>query len=385
MKKFEKKSITFSFTIFAATCEVEGIVHHDLELFRSGNDSCAECTCHMGRVYCDGSICQTLSTTQNNVLIRNRRDVSDYVNMTSELASHVDDHSPTNRDFRNIVEDIGRELAKNAYQRVSNKLSKVGPPCIIPTIMSYVKYQRASRSLTDISYRVANLAEKRFVSSQHMLNKIEIYSSEVSVANNSTLQQEASTLSYALTVTKTDTMATMKTSNIKSNDPIMVPFVGTSGLPIEFTGNDYEINKRVQKFTIEAPTQKVLLDPFTKMRMRFIFYQYETRNDFRLDFLIDKNSTMTCPDFERDLFYGDPKCCEPCYLFQQNDTITTSLNEFIADNPKILDTIQYQNEDAIHLAYNDFGQLTLTNFPSIEKIMNFGVDILFEAPEQIVN
>lgn len=353
-----------------------------MEKFINGLENCAECMCKETGIACNGIKCQQNSLKKKSSLGRVRRDVNEYMNITASLANEYEQMYEYDSDLLTINVDMARALAKNVYQRVMNTSLTSASTCWVSTVFSYLRYQHISRSLTKIDYRIQSVSAKRFIDSEEMTNKNVIYTSEVMVTNNSTLQQQVSTLSYSLTVTKTDEMTISKTSGIVSDSPIDIPFVGSSSWQMEFSGAESVTKVRTQQFTIEAPMQKVLLDPATKMSLKFSFYQFETKNNYQVDLDVSESAMFTMPDFERDLFHGDLDCCKPCFLFKTNDTITTSLTQVLKNNPNLLNAIGYANQGQIHLQSSKNG-FTLTNFPMYEKIMNFGCDILYGAPEHI--
>lgn len=351
-----------------------------MQKFKNGFKNCAECICTATGPACNGMKCQQMK--EKSSLGRIRRDVNEYMDITASLANEYKQMYKCDSDLSTINVDIARALAKTEYQRVMNTSLTSGSTCWVSSVFSYLQYQHISRSLTKIDYRIQSVSAKRFIDSEKKTNKLVIYTSEVMVTNNSTLQQQVSTLSYSLTVTKTDEIIIGKTSGIVSDSPIDIPFVGSSGWQMEFTGAESVTKVRTQQFTIEAPIQKVLLGPSTKMNVQFSFYQFEKQNNYQVDLDVSNSTMFTMPDFKRDLFHGDLDCCKPCFLYKKNDTITTSLTQVLKNNPNLLNAIEYANQGQIHLQPSKNGFI-LTNFPMYEKIMNFGCDILYGAPEHI--
>lgn len=88
------------------------------------------------------------------------------------------------------------------------------------------------------------------------------------------------------------------------------------------------------------------------------------------------------PDFKNDVFYGDRSCCTACLLFKENGTVSLPMTNFLRQNRNILQFVNYTSATDIRLEQAD-GKFVLKNFSMIEKIINFGVEILYEAAEPI--
>lgn len=348
---------------------------------QSPNDigNCAKCTYSPDGISCDGMKCQQIATSLNIPLSRKRRSVDDdFASLAMDTSNRCDG---CNADLMNIKVEIARELAKEEYMQRNNPTSSQSSQYLVPRVLNYLQFQHKSRTLTRIDFRIAGVSQRRIVSSDSMRNKMVFYSSQVSVSNNGTEKQEISTLAYSLTVMKTDVLTIAKTAGLSSNSTIDIPFVG-SNVQIQFSNEKMVKKVLSQKFTIEAPMQKVILEPSTKLKIHFTFYQYEDLTNEFLDFAVDDSSTIIYPDFENDLTKGDSSCGGSCYTFQRNDTITAPLNKFLRENPDLINAIEYQDENSIHLLQTK-DQLILKNFPTTEQIMNFGVDILYGPPEQM--
>lgn len=279
------------------------------------------------------------------------------------------------------LDDIKNQIATNyAYDDFKSFYSS--PPCW-SAIVYTAHYETISSYISkSIDAVVNDLFEKRFISTQEKLNKVVFHSSDTFVSNNSTLKQQANTISYSLSVTKTDTASVTITSEIRSKAEIKIPFFGTASLEFSISASGTQTQSQSVEYTITAPSQTIALDPKTKMNVTFHFYQYYDINTYFLDFVVDDSAMISLPNYRQDTYYGDPKCCEPCLLFKRDNTVFYPLNSFLRQNPDMLGRVYYENVTSVRLEEKD-GKFILRNFPATEKIMNFGIDIIYGAPEPI--
>lgn len=390
------------------TCDVDGKHYNEFDHFDSGVDGCAKCICLGDAVRCNAEQCLKYTKNQmesSTTLMKNtelRRtltrpihpqkkgsnslssDVKDYQEFTLRLLNRAireeEERYAQNKTLSDL-DDIKNQIATNyAYDDFKSFYSS--PPCW-SAIVYTAHYETISSYISkSIDAVVNDLFEKRFISTQEKLNKVVFHSSDTFVSNNSTLKQQANTISYSLSVTKTDTASVTITSEIRSKAEIKIPFFGTASLEFSISASGTQTQSQSVEYTITAPSQTIALDPKTKMNVTFHFYQYYDINTYFLDFVVDDSAMISLPNYRQDTYYGDPKCCEPCLLFKRDNTVFYPLNSFLRQNPDMLGRVYYENVTSVRLEEKD-GKFILRNFPATEKIMNFGIDIIYGAPEPI--
>lgn len=274
-----------------------------------------------------------------------------------------------------IKHDIAWKYAENHYlNKVNNSTG-----CIFGILGSTARFGFITEGLTQINYQIKNLHEKRFSSRRDKLNKIIIHSEESLVSNNSPKEQDAYSLSYSLEVTKTDAMTSSLTAEIGTKFEVDIPFVEKTTIEARFSGTESETHSISEKFTVTAPSQKISLDPFTKMNVTYDFYQYFDINDYFLDFVIDDSSTISYPNYVEAIYYGDLTCCSACFLYKNENIKTSRLKDFLhqIDFSSNIQNMLKWNNTLIKLDEKDDKFILRNLGKTSEKIMNFGVDIYF--------
>lgn len=217
-----------------------------------------------------------------------------------------------------------------------------------------------------IDYTVLSLDRQEYAGRADKQNKIVIHSTDAEAVNNSPSKQEVTTVGYSIKVTQYFEATITKTTEITSNVEISVKFL-KFGAGFKFSKTTSETRKSSNETTLDAPSQKIVVDPYTKMNVTFNFYQYEDINSYFLDFVIDKNSTITHPDVD----------ATSSVVFA-----THPLAAFLDKNVAFLPNITYVNDTDIKLAARD-GKFVLKNLPGTERLTNFGVDVVFGKPQPI--
>lgn len=92
-----------------------------------------------------------------------------------------------------------------------------------------------------------------------------------------------------------------------------------------------------------------------------------TLNNYFLHIEIVKSSTIL---HSADEFTGRVVC------------VRKSLSEFSLNDIDFLSTLTYQHENMLKIEVND-EKFVLKNFPSSEKITNYGVDVVFGRAEKV--
>lgn len=378
-------------------CEVDGNTYRELDKFTSGTNECAKCVCTSGEVQCDVKECQKLvenvpktkvSSNENEVnsegniiasswRFNSKQPVNQFRRFTENLYKRYlnVDRNPT--DYTDITDQFGSYLAKNDFE--SKSKDSHGRPCE-NFKFSYDRFQDLSSYLTKINYIVKDLYEQRDGGIAHNINKKPIHSSDTQIINNTPLSQEASSVAYSATVTKTTSVTITKTHGFGATAGITIFFLNFGG-SYRFDRSKSIQNTTTETSTVTAPSQKVILEPFTKVNVTYNFYQYDDVYKYLLDFEIDEKSSMTRPDF-RYMYYGDLKCCEPCLLFKTSNVIRSPLKRFFKENNDAFQSIVYKNDTVVKVEQEN-GKFILRNIPAIEKIQNFGVDIIYGTAEKL--
>lgn len=195
-----------------------------------------------------------------------------------------------------------------------------------------------------------------------------VHSTDAEVVNNSPSKQEVNTVSYSIKVTQYFEVTVTKTLYLASEASISLKFLKL-GAEIKFTQTTSQTQKTSNETTLEAPSQKVVVDPYTKLNVTFNFYQYEDINSYFLDFEIAPNSMISHPDVDDNsniVFVKRP------------------LGDFLKKHADFLKTMKYENETMIKIEARD-DKFVLRNIPASEKLTNFGVDVVFGKPEEITH
>lgn len=217
-----------------------------------------------------------------------------------------------------------------------------------------------------IDYNIVALNRQEYVGRADKQNKIVVHSTDAEVVNNSPTRQEVNTVSYSITVTQYFEVTVTKTLFISSSASITLKFLKL-GAEFKFTKTTSQTKKTSNETTLEAPSQRVVVDPYSKMNVTFNFYQYEDINNYFLDFEIAPDSTITHPDVDA-----------------ASNVIFTKkpLGDFLVKHADFLPTMKYENDTMIKIESRD-GKFVLRNIPATEKITNFGVDVVFGKSEEI--
>lgn len=412
--EYAKKAIYNSKWIFVIilvqSCFVDGKPYHEGEIFESGVYGCAKCICMNDEVKCDAFECQQIlsSNSEQTALANEKNDrnavesdaipstndvlpngigkrsfgsdpIDDFTQFTENLYKRYLNDKQKLTDYTDMKDQIIGYLAEKDYE--SNKgTNSSGPPCFNKLNYSYSRFQNLSSYLTKPNYVVKNLYETRFMGIKDKLNKITIHSSDTQVENRSPVRQEASTASYALSVEKSVSVTITKTHEFSANVGIEIFFFKASA-SYKFTQTETVTSNQSERFTVTAPSQKVILDPFTKMTVTYNFYQYDDIYSYFLDFELDDSSTFSRPNF-RYMYYGDANCCQPCLLFKTSSTIDSSLKTFFAQNIDALRNVAYKNETVVKIQEKD-GKFILRNIPAEERVQNFGIEVVYGDVEPI--
>lgn len=296
----------------------------------AGVNGCAKCICLNGDAKCTALTCQV-------DVLNDIPGVTDYANIRNQLAKQY--FSQFNPDRLKII---------------TNTLGCKTTDC--PQLIDASK----------VEYTVLSLDRQEYAGREDKQNQIVIHSTDSEAVNNSPSKQEITTVGYSIKVMQYFEATVTKTTEITSNAEISIKFL-KFGAGFKFSKTTSETRKTSNETTFDAPSQKIQVDPYSKINVTFNFYQYEDINKYFLDFVIDKGSTITHPDVDAN----------SNVVFVKNP-----LGAFLDKNVEFLGTMTYPNDTDIKLAARD-GKFVLRNIPATERLTNFGVHVVFGKSEPI--
>lgn len=305
----------------------------------SGIDGCAKCVCIDIGLQCDVKKCQEIAANQfNPVRSLDKTDKSDYTNIRDQ-----------------IMKKFYSEYDSDRLKIILNKYGCKSIDC--PELFAATK----------IDYSIADAVEQRYIGRGNNINKVVFHSTDTEVVNNSPSQQVISTIPYFLNFSQSFEFKISNTDQITSNGKGKNLIVYKSKTTITFTQQREETRTETKETTILFASQKMTIFPLTQMNITFDFFQYDDINNYFLDFEIDNNSTFTHPDVD----------------VNSNIIMTkSSLGNFLQNHIDFLPKLKYENENMLKLQEKG-EKFILRNFPTTEKMTNYGVDVIFGKAEQI--
>lgn len=295
-------------------------------MFRSGVDECASCICIDSKIECNTSKCQTFALAQES-----DDNSKDYTNIRNQLMEYYFSTFPARR-LRKITTGLGCETTD------------------CPQLVAASK----------IDYKVVSLDHQEFVGRSNKQNKVVIYSTDAEAVNNSPSKQEVTTVGYSLKVLQYAEATVTKSIHVTSEIGITIMFLHF-GVSFTFGKSNSETKKSSNETMLTVPSQKIVVDPYTKLNVTFNFYQYQDINTYFLDFVIGERSMISHPDVD----------------YNSNIRfVKRPLDEFLTKNVDILPKLRYENNRSIKIIERD-GKTVLQNIPATEKLTNFGVDVVF--------
>lgn len=278
-----------------------------------------------------------------------------------EQITKGDVYSEEDSEFINIKDQIVKQLfAEYNVTALCIILKTLGCPDL--------KSCSALISISSIDYVINNdFARKRYVRKRFGIeNKKVKHSFNETISNNSTSKQEVSTEHHCLNMNRTFDMNITKTGYIRGSASIHF----TANAPHRFTfyKNSSETANLTEASTIFAQSQKVTLEPNTQMNVTHSLYQYEEYANYFIDLDILNISVIRHPAVD---------VTSTVYI------ATTPLFNFLQTHISFIEKLTYKNPIGIKIAISIDGRFVLENFPAIEKITNFGFDVVYGTPENI--
>lgn len=266
--------------------------------------------------------------------------------------------APEYNDYTNIKDQIARQyFAEYDAQRLTAITTALG--CDTTDCPQLI-------AATDIKYNLLNSAGRRYVGRGEKINKVVFHSADNGAENYSALQQSVAGMPYFMKLIQSMEVIITKTKQITSNKGVNI-LVYKKKCTTTFTQQEEEKYSEINETIIFYPSQKVMIAPLTKMNFTFNFFQYDDINNYFLDFQIANNSTLTHPEIGTN---------------SKLVNVTKPLGDFLEKHINFLSTLKYESETALKLVVDE-GRFVLKNFPTIEKLTNYGVDVNFGRVEVI--
>lgn len=210
---------------------------------------------------------------------------------------------------------------------------------------------------------LSKLHEKRRIDCPKNGNTTVVYESHSYVENHNSVPLELNTILFTKNFTGTNVVRINKTAGFKvnvNNNEITIPFASFKVSVDEDFGENNTIVKHLEKSTIvELSPQTLEVDPFSKVKITHLVYEYVNINEFLLDFEVDDSSAIWCSSMFRENEIDSPK---------------SYLREFHT-------TRQYGNKGQV--LDGTQGNFIVRNFPATETIVSFGIRVKFGAAEKI--
>lgn len=268
-----------------------------------------------------------------------------------------------NQQFQRVANSPGQIDYNNIKNQIVAKLFSEYDPQRLKVITDALgcKTQDCPQllSASNIEYNVLETVEKYFIGRGDKQKKLIIQSTDTEVVNASPVQQNVSTISYTLDCIKNLEITITKTTQIKSERKIGIGFLSHTKTQIE-THTEVTRTGETHEHIVHFPSQNITVEPFSKTNVTFNFYTHEDINNYLLDFQIADNSTLS-------------------YLDVVNNAVVfvkKPLGDFLQKHVKFISTLKYEDDMMLKLIEKD-GKFIVKNFPTSEKITNFGVDVIF--------
>lgn len=283
-----------------------------------------------------------------------------------------------------------REKIITAYSIIhmqEQRGSLANDSCFLGSLVYGIRFSMLSAWLSKIDLNVKSLHGKRLMMSQRMLHKTFINSIDSTTFNNSTIQRDVNLISHSLKVNKTSEISISNITEILSTTEIQIPisyiYDGPNGpnYRFEFNGSSPVTKIQTNEILLTVPPFNIPIHPMTKIDVTYNFYQYDYIAYNLLDFVIDVSSNIVIPDYEKDIYYGDVKCCEACFLFKQTETKSLPLIDFLHQNRELFEKLDSVNGTTVGFEENE-QTFILKNVPATERVATFGVEIVFKNSSQ---
>lgn len=203
-------------------------------------------------------------------------------------------------------------------------------------------------------------------------NWINAHSAKSCVINRSNLKQQGQTSGYKKTITQTKTVTVTNTGEISGTVKIPnLPLLDSFSMKL--TRSKATADMQSEAIEISAPSQKVDVNPHSKVPVSYKLHTYEKVYNYLLDFEIDESSTFVDSPkkdlnfYANLLFRGDPQPEEIEHSFLQ-----------IFDEGLELKDIEHCAEPSNGISFRYVnGKYILKNFPMTYRVSNAELNVVF--------
>lgn len=286
-------------------------------------------------------------------------------NLISSLAKVIpenqvkvtDKATSTTDDFTNIKNQIAKQyFAEFDAQHLKTLTNLLGCKTIdCPQLID----------ATNIQYNILDTFGRQYIGKGERQNKIIIQSTDTHIINQSPAVQNVTSVGYNLKCIQTYEVIITKTTQIRTEKEVNLILYKKKKVET-FTQKEVEKFADVNETTTYFPPQNITVEPFSKMKVSFNFFQYDDIINYFLHFEIAKNSTISHPEIGAN----------SNVIFVKKE-----LGTFLEKHVDFLTTLNYSQENMIKLEAID-EKFILKNFPTTEKITNYGADVVFGRAEK---
>lgn len=318
-------------------------MYRELEEFVIGVDGCAKCVCAESAAKCDVTKCQ------ENILNK----IKSHPAEANQKADEIDD-------FTNIKNQIVKRYFADydpaKLKVITDALGCESTDC--PQLLS----------ASNIAYNILNVYAKRFIGRNDKINKMVVQSTDTEVVNSSPAPQRVISVPYFMTLTQYTEVIVKKTSSTHSKGGINIGLY-KNVKEVTFTETKESKYSETNTTTILFPSQNITINPLTAMNVTFNFFQFDDINNYSIDLEIGLDSTISHPDVDAN---------------SNVVVVKKELGDFLKKHADFLPTLKYPNDSVIKIdAKEDNGQrFLLRNFPTVEQITGYGVDVGYSHAEK---
>lgn len=208
--------------------------------------------------------------------------------------------------------------------------------------------------------KIKELHSIRFVNESGKQNWNLAHSAKGCVINRNNLKQQGQTSGYKKTITQTKTVTVTNTAEISGTVKIpAIPLLDSFSM--KFTRSEATADLHSEAIEISAPSQKVDVDPHSKVSVSYKLYTYEKVYNYLLDFEIDENSA---------------------YVFSV--TYPLSSERHLRLLPEFDGSLELTNLVSTGISFRyENGKYILRNFPMTYRVSNAEINIVYGNPVEL--
>lgn len=279
------------------------------------------------------------------------------INSKSRSSTAVD------AEFRNIREQIVRQLyAGFSSANLAKILNTVG--CV------NLDECQTLLDITNIEYVVNSISQKSYIGHEGPINKKIVHSFNITISNNGTSTRDFETPFQNMTFTQNFQLNISKTAYVTSNNVVITrSFTPDHDFLIVFGKNDTETTSINATMVVNAFPQTIKLEPGENINVTYNFYEYEELNYYTIGLSMDSTSYISHPTLDA---HG------------LNVIFSKTL---LSEHPNLVRNLKYHNVYGIRMDFVEkktqigASECILKNFPATERIVNYGVDLVYGERE----